>query len=336
MSSLISKEGRPQWGRLSALPDDINWQDFDARDAMGRKRSPWMKNWLFKHFDFYGVQGKDFTFGCGLVRLGLLNSAFVYLFSEKTGLVHRQVDLPLSLGLHAEIRPLGTTRWANPFNKQQSVTSARQIDGRQLLFNWEEGFSGSVELDCRHAPTLAMNTPIANTGFAYAQKTSGVPVSGTIVCEGEVFTLDPEHDGCYHDWTAGFLRRETFWNWACATGRLGLTGPLASINLARGVNETSAHENVIWLDGHMHDLPLTHFEYDRDDVTKPWKVFSQCGTVQLEFTPKGQISDHRNVLVVASRFNQCFGEFNGQVRVDDRIIQIKKLKGWCEDHYAKW
>lgn len=318
------------------MPDAINWKDFDARDAFGNKRLPFVKPFLYKHFDFYGVQSRDFVFGCGLVRLGLVNSAFVYLHSEKTGLVHRQVDLPFDIGLKADYRPLGTSLWANPLNRLQSIASSRQKDGRQLIFQWDSEFSGSVDLDCRHAPALALNTPIANTGFAYAQKTSGVPVSGTVVCNGHVFTIDPEHDGCYHDWTAGFLRRETFWNWACATGRIGQAGPLVSINVARGVNETSAHENVIWIDGEIFDLPLALFEYDRDDVMKPWRVFSQCGRLDLEFKPIGQVQDHRNLLVLASRFNQCFGEFEGTVQLTGRTLRIAGLKGWCEDHYAKW
>ncbi|MDX1669262.1 MAG: hypothetical protein R3194_07590, partial [Limnobacter sp.] len=146
MRKLIGLDGRPQWGRLLALPDIINWQDFDVRHPMGAKRSGLIKPFLFKHFDFYGVQGRDFTFGCGLVRLGLVNSAFIYFHSPKSGLVHKQLDLPLDLGLRPDYRPLGTTLWSNPLNHKQSITSSRQKDSRHLLFEWDDAFSGSLEM----------------------------------------------------------------------------------------------------------------------------------------------------------------------------------------------
>lgn len=335
--NLIDLKGRPQWGRLSRLPADINWRDFDARDALGRPRAKWLKPFLFKHFDFYGAQGQGFTLGVGMVRLGLVNSAFGYLWDDTLGLVrHVSFDLPGDLGLSADVRPLGHSEWKHPLKSNHRISSHRTESKRQLHFELGPDFMGVIELDASSTPTLALNTPIANTGFAYAQKTSGTPVSGQFVCGGQSYNLDPSKDGCYHDWTAGLLRRETFWNWACATGARTDTGQLLSLNLARGVNETSAHENVLWMDGQMFDLPLALFEYDRDDVLKSWKVYSQCGAVDLQFTPFGQIQDHRNLLVLASRFNQCFGVFEGTVKAAGQTIRVAGLRGWCEDHYAKW
>ena len=56
------------------------------------------------------------------------------------------------------------------------------------------------------------------------------------------------------------------------------------------------------------------------------------------FTPKGSIDDHRNLWVLASRFNQCFGEFRGTVTLKETgaTYLLDGLTGWCEDHYAKW
>lgn len=336
--NLIQSDGVPRWGRLSALPDQINWQDFDLRNAMGQKRAAWVRPYLLKHFDFYGAVGRGFTFGCGMVRLGVVNSTFVYLHSEKTGLVRRQFDLPLDLGLAVDYSPLGTSSWRHPLKSAHHAVSHRTLEGRTLSFQFGDDFSGLLQIACKPESVLALNTPIANTGFAYAQKTSGGAVSGTIQLAGVPYELDPERDGCYHDWTTGFLRRETFWNWACASGRVEPGKPMLSINLARGVNETSAHENVIWVDGTRHDLPLVFFEYDRDNVHRPWRVYSQCGLVDLVFNPTGSIDDHRNLGIIASRFNQCFGAFTGTVQLPgtDSIHCVDGLSGWCEDHYAKW
>ncbi|HEX4843524.1 MAG TPA: DUF2804 domain-containing protein [Limnobacter sp.] len=334
--NLINANGVPTWGRLTELPGNINWLDFDARTPMGAKRPTWQKNFLFKHFDFYSVVNPAFTFGCGLVRLGLVNATFAYLHTLERGLHHVQFDLPGDWGLTLDLHPFGESGWVHPFKRDHWVRSVRGADVRKLEFRFGEQFHGHVSLDCAAAPVLAVNTPIANTGFAYAQKTSGCSVSGEIHLFGDSHIVDPHVDGCYHDWTAGYLRRETFWNWACVTG-VNSDGQRISVNLARGVNETSAHENVMWVDGVLHDLPLIHFEYDRDQVSKPWRVYSSCGAVDLWFMPQGSVHDHRNLLVLASRFNQCFGQFKGQVTLPNLgQVSIDNLRGWCEDHYAKW
>ncbi|WP_370260818.1 DUF2804 domain-containing protein [Limnobacter sp.] len=334
--NLIDLQGRPVWGRLPQLPANINWRNFDARNAMGKRRPAWQKSLLFKHFDFYSVASPGFTFGCGMVRLGLVNSTFAYLYTPLGGLHHQQFDLPGDWGLHIDTRPLGQTGWVHPFKTNHWVRSTREAESRNLVFQFGEHFSADVTLRCEPAHVLALNTPIANTGFAYAQKTSGCPVEGQIRLGDEVHAVQAGRDGCYHDWTAGFLRRETFWNWACATG-VNAQGERVSVNVARGVNETSAHENVVWVDGAMHTLPLVLFDYDRDDVSQPWRVYSQCAAVDLKFTPVGSVHDHRNLWVLASRFNQCFGVFSGQVMLPDgRAVLVDGLHGWCEDHYAKW
>lgn len=335
--NLIDSTGKPAWGRLPGLPDRINWEDYDARTVMGRQRADWIKPFLFKHFDFYGAVSEHFTFGCGLVRLGLINSLFAYLHTPE-GLHQTQFDLPFDWGYESDYKPLGCTRWSHPAKRHLHAQSTRTSTSRQLEFNLGKGFQGLIRLDCSSSATLALNTPIANTGFAYAQKTSGCPVSGAIQLRGKTYQFNSDKDGCYHDWTAGYLRRETFWNWACASGNLGPDGVRVSLNLARGVNETSAHENVLWIDGVLHDLPLVLFDYDRDGVNLPWRVYSQCGAVNLRFFPEGRFHDHRQALVLASRFNQCFGRFEGSVRLPGTQAEycLSGLRGWCEDHYAKW
>lgn len=341
MQALIGPSGLPRWGVLDQLPSTINWRDFDARTALGKVQPGWKKRFLFKHFDFYGVASPEFTFGCGIVRLGLLNSTFGYLHSPRSGLHHIQFNLPLDTGLQACYSPMGTTAWQLPGNPACFVRSERDASSLRLamaMSNKTNKLQANLIVDWQETQPLAVCTPVANTGFTYAQKTSGCAVKGEIHLNGQRFEVNPLRDGFYHDWTAGYLRRETFWNWASASGRQKEDQPHIALNMARGVNETSAHENVIWVDGQRYELPLALFDYDRDQVLKPWRVYSACGAVNLHFTPVGQVHDHRNLWVIASRFNQCFGSFQGTVSIPGRAqpLILDGLHGWCEDHYAKW
>ncbi|MFP5483921.1 MAG: hypothetical protein ACLGGW_11655, partial [Gammaproteobacteria bacterium] len=163
---LINAKGVPTWGRMSDLPSHVNWQQYDARNAMGAKRMAWQRRFLFKHFDFYGVLGQGFTFGCGMVRLGLLNSTFAYLHTAQ-GLHRILFDLPLDVGFESDYKPIGQSTWNHPCKKNHQVLAVRTETSRSLNFRFGDSFHGEVSIDCRESETLALNTPVANTGFAY-------------------------------------------------------------------------------------------------------------------------------------------------------------------------
>ena len=52
------------------------------------------------------------------------------------------------------------------------------------------------------------------------------------------------------DWTAGYMRRHTYWNWTATACRLP-DGRILGLNLSCGVNETSFTESYFLLDGQM-------------------------------------------------------------------------------------
>jgi len=138
------------------------------------------------------------------------------------------------------------------------------------------------------------------------------------------------------DWTAGFMRRETFWNWASTAFTLE-DGRSFGLNLSCGVNETSFTENAFWLDGKMTRLPAIDFVFDKDDIRNPWRMTSLDKKVDLLFYPDSKRCEKINALFIASRFTQLIGKFDGRVISEEgETISLKGCPGWTEDHYAKW
>lgn len=302
---------------------------------MGSPRAQFTKRFGFKHFEFYGVQTPDMLFGCGLVRLGLVNLAFCYVFDRtRSALSEWSRLLPLDGGLQADTRPLGCTRYAHG---DARITSTRDQQTHALEFEIGAHRRGKISIETFERDVVGLCTPIANTGFAYAQKTAGMPVEGFINWDGRVYPIKRESAGVVHDWTAGYLRRETCWRWVCATGVLGSGEPFC-LNASCGVNETSYSENGYWIDGQFFPIGLVQFQYDRTRPdSAPWTITSSDGRLALHFKPMGAKREHQNRLIMASRFTQCFGDFSGHiVDVHGDVIDLSGLSGWCEDHYAKW
>ncbi|HVK99115.1 MAG TPA: DUF2804 domain-containing protein, partial [Dongiaceae bacterium] len=128
----------------------------------------------------------------------------------------------------------------------------------------------------------------------------------------------------------------TAWNWASLSGRLA-DGTRIGANLANGVNETGFTENAVWVNGHLHPLGPVHFEFDRSDRRKPWRVRTECGRLDLHFTAVGERSEKLDLFLLASNFTQLTGCFTGTFTLEDgRRLDLELIPGFCEDHYAKW
>ena len=132
------------------------------------------------------------------------------------------------------------------------------------------------------------------------------------------------------------MRRETFWNWGCLAGRAA-DGRVVGMNVSCGVNETSFTENCFWVDGGLHKIDTVHFDYDRGDLEKPWRLASYDGRMRLEFRPEGRHAEKVNAGLLATNFVQLFGRYQGwfEIAPGERIA-VDGLMGYAERHYAKW
>jgi hypothetical protein len=138
------------------------------------------------------------------------------------------------------------------------------------------------------------------------------------------------------DWTCGYMRRKTCWNWAASAATLP-DGRSFGLNLSCGVNETSFTENAFWIDGAMTKVDTVNYLFEAHDLMKPWIITSFDKKIDLTFCPEASRGEKINTGFVASRFNQLIGMFEGTLTTDSgEMIQIKRCPGFTEDHYAKW
>lgn len=336
---LIGPDGQPKFGVFSQTPTFINWDAFDYRTPMGGRRGRLRRRLDRKQFQYIGVVSDQLLVGCALADFSFLGVAFVYTYEPATKKLEEfSIKVPLSKGFDLTNRPLDGTSTVDAKGGRIRITA----DPEPRRFGLEVDLSSGLHVDANfsletphHVQPMAVCTQTGRTGWVFTEKIAGVTAEGTV--SGAFGTKDLSEIGaCAHyDYSIGYMRRETFWNWACFSGRAG--DRLVGLNLSCGVNETSYTENCFWVDGEMIPVGPTHFDYNR---SKPdvgiWRIATDDERVDLTFRPEGTHRERMNVGLVASNFVQVFGHFSGELRPPGREpIEISNLYGFAEDQYMK-
>ena len=333
MSRPLVENGRPRLGWLDEPVSCVNFMDASLRSPMGHRRSRLFRRQAFNQFQFVGITGPDWVLGAALVDLFWVGNAFVYA-------------LPLTGGNkteHSWLAPgaAGIDLPRTP-DTGQSVGCA---PGREIRITFRDNelmlqvrtprIRGEVSIGLEGVP-LRVCAPAGYDGWTYTQKRNGLPVSGHLSVDGQSLDLDPRAWRAGLDWSGGFMRRETVWQWASINGVLE-SGQAFGLNLATGMNESGTTENACWVDGQIQRLPPVLFYFDRDDLMRPWQVRSEDGRVELTFEPRGARHERVDALLLASNFTQMGGFWSGRLVLDDgRTLEFGPLSGFAEDHYARW
>ncbi len=339
MNRLVDAAGDVRLGIFAEPIDEVNHNDFELLDAFGRRVRRLRRYFAFNQFQFLGGLSEPLVFGCALADLKYVSTAFLYCYEPATRrFVEYSLQRPLSFGMRCDQLPeSGAAAFRAGHNRIEMYASTHPRQ-RRLLVELASGTRIDATFSEEDPPIwpMCICTQAGATGWVYARKTAGHTVSGTVQWEGRSFDLAAIGARGHHDWSAGYMRRHTFWNWGCLAGRT-TDGQVVGMNVSCGVNETSFTENCFWLDGRLHKLDTVRFEYDRHDLMRPWRIASFDGHLQLAFRPEGRHAENINAWIVASNFNQLVGRYDGwlETAAHERIA-IDNMLGYAERHYAKW
>lgn len=326
--------GKPQFGLHSQRIDKINWQDFDYRSHMDKPHGR-LKKWMdFNQFQFIGLSNSEFMIGLAIVDIKISTLAFVYIYEPKTQTYFE--DSIIGLPWKTQIQPYPETgkAWFKNSKLNIEIDASNQGICHISLKHKKLSLEADIKIDVHYEP-LRVCSQAGYKGWVFTQKSPALTATGTLEYNGKTTDLDSLNTLASIDWSAGFMRRHTFWNWASISSYLE-DGRAFGLNLAAGVNETGYTENGLWLDGKLFKLDMARFEFERFDEHSVWNVSSSDSCIDLKFKPLGKREEKRNFIISASNFRQYFGTFSGTIYTNDEKIQINNLYGLCEDHYAKW
>lgn len=332
-NKLIDDRGRVKTGVFAGPVEHINYLDYDLRTTMDKPRSKLVRRWRFNQFQFVSVAAENWLFGLAVVDLKLVSSGFFYLYDFETGEMFEQsLVQPFARGTVMEPYPeRGEASFAA---RRTRLRITPRTGGRSISVAAGDAVVANIEFDNDSDP-LRLASPAGYSGWVFTRKSAGLSASGEIRWGDRIWRCDQHTRGTV-DWSCGFMRRETAWNWACLAGCLA-DGTSVGLNLATGVNESGMTENALWLDGRCIKLDFARFEFDRYDQTAPWRVTTSDGRVDLRFVPSGVRKERLDAWVLASNFRQYAGTFEGFVVGDGgKKIPVTGLRGLMEDHFARW
>lgn len=335
---LITPDGQPQYGRFNQAFTEINYQDFDYRNNMDQPANRLQRHFHFNQFHFIGLHSQHYTLACAIANVRYVANAFVYLYNHKTRqLQQRSFIQPLGMRCQMSNKPFsGLSRFSKGKTKFE-ILGRGQPDRYCLNLSIARNIHIDATLTQQTGShPVAVCTRTGYNGWAYTQKHCTLSVEGFIQWQDESIALESNEFCGSSDWSCGYMRRETAWNWASISNTLPDRTRIG-LNLACGVNETSFSENTLWLDGKPQPLAAANFQFNRKDRMQPWQVTTSDKRIELTFVPEARHQERVNAQLIASNFTQLPGRYYGTIKSDTGdMYRLVGVYGLAEDHYAKW
>lgn len=328
---LITESGFPKFGRFDFKIDEVNFKDYKYLNPFGKEIFGLKKKLAYKSFQYLGAISEKLILGVAIADLKFLNSAFVYIYDTKNKkIIYDNFKNLFSIGLSSTNLPeTGSMKFTNGNTK---IEMNKTSDSKILKLN-----SKKIKLDLvfdeKKIEPLRICTKAGVNSWVYVRKTAGSKVIGKI--ESNLGNFNAENLDMYghNDFSLGYMRKETFWNWSFFNSKLGKN--IIGVNLSSSVNETEFSENSIWINGILSQLPQVVFQYDKLNLMKEWRVYSNDKSVDLKFVPEGIYKENVNAFILASNFNQLYGKYSGKIKLG-KEYKFSNIYGYAEDHYAKW
>ena len=335
--SLLQPDGRLAqvgWARQQLLDCNLEAARFYLLHPFQRFR--------IKRWDYYAVFSPRRFFSATVADLGYAGNIFVYTMDFVTGDLHEEgLVIPLGKGIDL---PRNSTQGDSHFeNEKASLHFSLLPDQRRVTVSWPSfhegrGIQADITLACPPGhESMTIVIPIGDKRFYYNRKINCLPASGTVKYGDMTETLEPRTCLGSLDWGRGVWEYKSFWNWASASGFLP-DGRTIGLNLGCGFGDLSkAGENALILENRIHKLGQVKFDYTSGDFMKSWKFTDAEGRLDLVFTPFKDRTAVTNLGVIFSEVHQMFGRYNGKAVTDDgRVVEIRDLIGFAEEHRARW
>jgi hypothetical protein len=358
-SRLVEDDGRVNVGWFDAPVRDANLAEAPARHLLSMLRDTPLgfverryRRLRLKEWEYVSVVTPRTFLGCFVFHGGYVGSGMAYVVDRKTAKRDEWMTLaPLGRGVTIAASSLGgKTRFSRPGWGEIAITSdgaKRRVDVDLAAAGGRPRLVAQVDIrDDGHSPEpVAVVERTAPGRWLYTHKCYGLEAGGTIrwgamrdeVAMGEALA------GI--DFNRGFRPLVTHWNWAAATGR-SRAGERIGFNLTAHRphrdddgpdGSPDAADCALWLGGNVIKIRRVAFAYDAGDLKKPWRIVDDDGLVELMFEPLGVRSEHTNLGLVVSRFDQPYGRFHGFLADRaGRRFELDDVFGVVEQMYARW
>ncbi|HNR32990.1 MAG TPA: DUF2804 domain-containing protein [Candidatus Hydrogenedentes bacterium] len=319
----------------SLNPETVGWSRRPLHQCNLRGR--WLRK---KRWEYWCVMGPDFLFSPTIANVDYAAFGAVYLLEYAAGRPIEKTSLrlfPRRFSMPDTVQ--GDLLWEG---KGFRLAILDREAGRHIAFDADNvaGRPMTARIDVQRPATqdtLNVVIPWDDRTFQFTSKQNAMPATGHVVWGGTTYLFPPGDTWAVLDFGRGIWPYRTQWNWAAFSGTSG--SDVVGVNMgARWTDHAETKENGICLNGRLHMLlEDVRFTYDPRDFMRPWRMRTTASdAIDLTFTPFHQRAARAQLGLLAARTSQCFGHYNGVLRVDGREIAVNAMRGWAEEVIMRW
>lgn len=300
------------------------------RSLVQPERLPGLREW-----EYYAVFTRDFAIGLTLADLRLLSFGTLTLEDYATGEIHSAVFLADGDALDFPPTPFGNTLFEadNGSIEYRFDETGRAITVLSGRVGTDDRMEAHLELaDSRSTESIAVVHTFDEPGqFFYENKRVSMPATGYVQVADMRYDLPPGESFGVLDWGRGAWPSEVRWEWGHFTGTTD--GHMVGINLGTVFgNDTPGTADAVIVDGTLHKISRSEWDYDLNDLMSPWHFTSTDGRIDLTLTPDFDDSTTLNLgsIYTLTRW-KVHGEIRGTVQLNDGSdLQIEGIRGAAE------
>ena len=293
-----------------------------------------------KEWEHYTIVSPDFAFTITAADIRFATFVAFEVIDFATGKIESGISIVSGSRGKFPRTPFGEVAFVNGKTsiRMQYEEGMRTIDAHMAATFL------SPEMDCRLTLTakspdenVAAAAPFAQKGtFFYENKIFGMPVAGYAVIDGKRYEFDPQKFIGILDWGRGVWPHATEWHWGFAAGYKD--GGIIGFNIGDGLSDDSlGTANALKYHGRIHKFYRVDFDYDPEDLMKPWKITGDGGRLVATFTPFYHQRGGAIVLDIGLLLDKMYGTFSGTMILDDGTkVAFEKLLGFIEHSVQKW
>lgn len=327
-ATFVDPGGDPRWGAYTGPLPPVLLGPFARRQGRlaGLLRR---KRWLY-----IAIATERHWIGLAITDLTYATNAF--FFAVELGppgrmLLERSAIGAPRLGGHVgDLAEEGCDAWFRSPSLQLSVrrpsgSTAYEVSASSPGLH----LRASVETASAPEPHCAILRPPGSPLMA-TEKRALMGTRGFLELPSGRIDLDGARAGM--DYSHGYPPRETRWRWAFLLGQDRRGVPLA-MNLVQGFN--GQPECVVWHGNKAFPIDEGCFQFDAMRPEAPWQITSN--ELDLRFSPSASHAETHDLGLIASRFLQPAGRFQGTISLPGvEPIELEGASGVVEDQFVRW